>query len=286
MVALQSVAGVVLVVLGAGLATYTARHWRRYRAVADTPTTDLSRVEEGPVELKGTVAEAYTTAEPTIRGGPEPVVEAWEVEEWNERGDGARWKTLALGVDGGRFLLETDEGEVAVDVPTASSGSFSLPEALLSTGMTGVAVDDVAVEVARMPSVRVDPDERPSDRIRSFVHAHRDVDGQTDSITNLIDVGNAHGERKYHSQTVEVGDEVYVLGRATAIEDAPHPPRAEHMTVRGGPEDGVPMVVSTLREDRLVSRGRTRTRVAGVAAALALGAGVWLLWAPYVAGAL
>ncbi|MFC7135826.1 hypothetical protein ACFQRB_03010 [Halobaculum litoreum] len=150
--------------------------------------------------------------------------------------------------------------------------------------MTGVAVDDVAVEVARMPHVRVEPDARPSDRIRSFVHAHRDVDGQTDSITNLIDIGNAHGERTYHSQTVEVGDEVYVLGRATAAADAPHPPRAEHLTVRGGPEDGVPMIVSTLREDRIVAQGRTRTRIAGAAAALALAAGIGLLWAPYLSG--
>ncbi|MFC7097256.1 hypothetical protein [Halobaculum marinum] len=286
MAALQTAAGVVLVAVGAVFATYTARHWRQYRAVAATPTTDLSRVEEGPVEVKGTVTEASATAEPTIRGGPDPVVEAWEVEEWNERGDGARWKTLALGVDGGRFLLETDDGEIEVDVPTSSSGSFSLPEALLSTGMTGVALDDVAVEVARMPYAQVEPDERPPDRVRSFVHAHRDVDGQTDSITNLIDIGNAHGERKYHSQTVEVGDEVYVLGRATESADAPHPPRAEHMTVRGGPEDGVPMIVSTLREDRIVSQGRTRTRVAGAGAALALAAGIWLLWAPYLAGAL
>lgn len=286
MVALQSVAGVVLLAVGGILGAYALSHYRRYRIVADTPTTDLTTVEAGTVELKGTVSEVRETAAPTVHGHDTAAVEAWEVEEWNERGDGARWKTLALGVDGGEFVLETDDGEeVVVDVPTESSGSFSLPESVLSTGMSGVAVGDLAVEVRRMPHVQVDPESGTPNRIRSFVHSHRDVDTQSGSITNLIDIGNAHGERRYHSQTIGEDDSVYVLGHARVDPEAPTPPRAEHVTVGTDPEGDTPMIVSTLREDRLLSRKRTRWRLAGAAAALALLAGLALLWGPYLSGA-
>lgn len=286
MVALQSVAGVVLLVVGGVLGAYALSHYRRYRIVADTPTTDLTTVEAGTVELNGTVSEVRETAAPTVHGHDTAAVEVWEVEEWDERGDGARWKTLALGVDGGEFVLETDDGEeVVVDVPTESSGSFSLPESVLSTGMAGVAVGDLAVEVERMPHVQVDPESGTPDRIRSFVHSHRDVDTQSGSITNLIDIGNAHGERRYHSQTIGEGDSVYVLGHAHLDPDATHPPRPEHVTVGADPDGDTPTIVSTLRENRLIAKGRTRSRVAGAVAALALLAGLALLWGPYLAGA-
>ena len=114
------------------------------------------------------------------------------------------------------------------------------------------ALDDVSVETS------VPPDGDPPERIAAFVQGESAVDPQTDSITNVVDLGTKHGERRHYEQTITPGQEVYLLGEASAVADATHPLGPDDVVVEP-PSGDDPMILSDQSEEELASKlGRYR----------------------------
>lgn len=289
MSALLVVAGIVLLVVAAFAAVYGRRQHRKRALVAGTETTPVREIrEEGRVELKGTVRAEDPVDSPIA--GEQSVLSAWEVEEWDEGGNSEMWETLASGVYATPFAVDDGTGRVRVDVGDHVS------DASAGTGIDEVQVGPVDVDRFLSDGVSVDgvlapldgfgvetsvpPDVDPPERIAAFVRGEASVDTQSDSITNVIDFGNAHGERRYYEGTLGPGDDVYVLGHARATEDATHPLKPEDVVVE--PTDGDQFIVSDRSESELLdSFGRYRYAYAGAVvaavggvAAVAVGAGV------------
>ncbi|GAA0648198.1 E3 ubiquitin ligase family protein [Salarchaeum japonicum] len=269
--------GAILLLVAAAAGVYGRRQHRRRALVEATETTAVRDIrEEGRVELKGTVRSDSTFDAP-IRGDP-AVLSAWEVEEWDEGGSSDMWETRAEGVYATPFTLDDGTGNVTIDIGThvddTSTGtgiddiqvSAIDVDRFLSTGVTVgdviAALDDFGVELT------VPPDTEPPERITEFVRGETSVATQADSITNVIDIGNAHGERRYYEGTLSPGDDVYVLGHARASETATHPLKPEDVVVE--PIDGETFIVSDKPEDELVETFGRYTYAYAIAAALAL----------------
>jgi len=262
---LALIAGLVLLVVALFAGVYGRRQHRRQSLVTGTPTTELRQLsEEGLIELKGTVTAEETFESPI--GGEECVASVWEIEEWDERGDSEMWETRASGVTAAPFALDDGTDDVRVDVGDHVRGEYdgrievSLPgvdvDRLLATG---VSVDDVYCAFERFPvELSVPPDGDPPERIERFVAGNADVPGQRDSITNVVDLGTKHGERRYYEQTITPGQEIYLLGEASAVADATHPLGPDDVVVE--PHSGEdPMIISDQSEEELASElGRYR----------------------------
>jgi len=275
------IAGLVLLVAALFLAGYGRRQHRRRSLVTGTPTTELRQLsEEGLVELKGTVASEETFESPIA--GDECVASVWEIEEWDERGNSDTWETRASGVTAAPFTLDDRTASVRVDVDDRVRGEYdgrielSLPgvdvDRLLATG---VSVDGVFCALDRFPvETSVSPDRDPPERIAEFVASNADVPGQRDSITNVVDMGTKHGERRYYEQTIAPDQEIYLLGEATATPDATHPLGPDDVVVEP-PSGDEPMILSDQSEDELVSEfGRYKWAYAAAAVLGLVGIGL------------
>lgn len=283
------VAGVALLLVAPMAAVYGRRQHRTSALVTGTETTAVREIrEEGLVELKGTVHADDPFDSPIA--GERSVLSAWEVEEWNEQSDSGMWETRASGIHATPFELDDGTGSVRVDVgDRVSAGSSGTGIDEVQVGVVdvdrflsnGVTVDDVlaALDGFSIES-NVRPDADPPERIAAFVRGETSVDTQRDSITNLVDVGNAHGERRYYEGTLGPGDDVYLLGRVRATESATHPLKPADVVVEP-PADGR-FIVSDKSESELVASfggyryayaGAVVAAAAGVAA-LAVGTGV------------
>jgi len=273
-----------LVVFGiAGLVgRYGRRQQRRRALVAETPTSAVREIaEEGLVELEGRVVADETFRSP-IRGD-ESVLSAWEIEEWNESGTTDQWETRATGVYAAPFALDDGTGEVRVEIADRVEGeddghvdiqlgSINFDQFLSS----GVSVDDVLCAFERFPvETTVPPDADPPERIAEFVRGESGIAPQTDSITNLVDVGNKHRERRYYEATIEPGQEVYLLGEVRAKPDATRPLGPGDAVVEPPADDG-PLILSDQSEEQLLS-DLARYKYAYAVAAVLGAVGVALL---------
>ena len=265
-------AGLVAGIVGLVFAYTGWLNRKQRRLVAETGTTEVRGIdEEGRVEVKGEVVTdggAFTSP----IGRADAVLAAWEVEEWNERGDTSNWRTLASGVYSEPFRVDDGTGAVEVSLTDRVSGES---ESLLSLDSTvandGVAVDNVTCEFEEFPVVEeVGAESEPPEHIRSFVAGERGVSGQSGSITNLVDIGNAHGDRRYAERALAPGEEVYLLGHAEADAGATHPLHPEDVVLTAGDEE--PFIVSDHAEDALVDQfgsGYRRSLAVGVALVVA-----------------
>ncbi|KTG09008.1 hypothetical protein AUR64_14490 [Haloprofundus marisrubri] len=283
------VAGIVLLPIAAFATVYGRRQHRKSTLIKDTETTDVRDIkEEGLVELKGTVREDDTFDSPIK--GEQSVLSAWEVEEWNETGDSEMWETRAEGIYATPFGLDDETGYVRVEVGT------HVKDASTGTGIdeiqigpinfdrylsNGVSVDNLLASLSSFSvETTVRPDTEPPERIKNFVQGESGVTTQTDSITNIIDFGNAHGERRYYEGTLGPGDDIYLLGQVRASETATHPLKPDDVVITP-PEDGQ-FIISDKPESELADSfstykyayaGALIAAVSGIAA-LAIGAGV------------
>lgn len=284
------IGGIVLLVVAAFAGVFGRRQHRKRALVDGTETTDVRDIrEEGLVELKGTVAAADPFDSPIAN--ERSALSAWEVEEWNERGDSEMWETLATGISAAEFELDDGTGRVRVDVgdrvDDMSSGT-GIDEVqvgpvdvdrLLSNGVevgdVHAALDGFSVEAT------VPPDTAPPERIETFVREEAAIPEQTDSVTNVVDLGNKHGERRYYEGTVGDGDDIYLLGRVRAVEDATYPLGPEDVVVT--PVDATQFILSDRSEAELVaSFGQYRYAYAGAVVAAVLGLAALLVGAGVV----
>jgi hypothetical protein len=283
------VVGIGLLLVGGFAAVYGRRQHRRRALVEATETTAIRDIKaEGTVELKGTI-RASDPVESPITGEPS-VMSAWEVEEWDETGDSEMWETLATGIHTRPFELDDGTGRVRVeideyllDAPSGTGideiqlGPIDV-DRLLSNGVTVdnvlAAIENFAVETT------VPPGTEPPERIEEFVHTEPGLAPQTDPVSNVIDIGNEHGKRRYYEGTLGPGDDIYLLGEVRATESAPAPLQPDDVVVTV-PEHGQ-MIVSDKSEEELADSLNQYKyayvgailAVAGGIAALALGTGI------------
>lgn len=291
--------GVVLAVGGAAASVWGWRRDTRHQLIDDTPTTDVRNITEpGIVELSGEVVPAPDAGDEPFTapfsGTKNCVVAGWEVEDWDERGDYSNWRTEGDGIRAVPFYLDDGTDRVLVDPGRRhSDGTAGFLETLGDLGdfSASISVGDVVADFERFPVVaEVGVDEEPPDRIARFVAGERAVGRQTGSITNLVDIGNAHGDRRFSQGTIRAGDEVYLLGyaqprdgdeRARAADD-PVSVRLRPDTAVVTPppegEDGA-FIVSERDERRLLSESRWGRAVL-VAGLFAVVAGLALVVSP------
>ncbi|WP_169302490.1 GIDE domain-containing protein [Halorientalis salina] len=269
--------GLVTLVIAGLVGRLGWRQQRRHSLVAKTPTTDVRSIDdEGLVELKGRVKCEEPFQSP-IRD-EESVLSAWEIDEWDERGNTDMWETRASGVYAKPFVIDDGTGEVQVDIDDRVVGEDA-GRTELSLGpvdfdrlvASGVTVEDVYCSFDRFPvETTVPPDADPPERIAEFVEGETGISEQTDSITNIVDIGNKHGERRYYEQTIEPGAEIYLLGNAEATADATYPLGPDDVVITPPADGDGSMIVSDQSEDALVSDLGSYKLAYGVAAAIGL----------------
>jgi hypothetical protein len=272
-------AGAILFIIAVFAAIYGRRQHHKRALVEDTETTDVKDIkDEGLVELKGTV-RADDTVDSPIKG-EKSTLSAWEVEEWDERGESEMWQTRATGIYAAPFELDDGTGTVHVDVGDHVSDASS------GTGIDDVQVGAIDVDRLLSDGVAVDnthaalngfsvetsvsPDADPPDRIREFVQGETAIGTQTDSITNVLDAGTQHGERRYYEGTLGPSDDIYLLGQARATEDATHPLKPEDIVI--SPSGDGQFIISDKSEAELMeSFGEYKYAYAGAVAAAVAG---------------
>ena len=253
------VAGIVLLIIAGFAAVYGRRQHRRSALVETTETTDVRDIKaEGVVELKGTI-RADEPFDSPIKG-KQSALSAWEVEEWDERGDSEMWETRATGVHTTPFELDDGTGRVRVNIgdyvsdPSSGTGIDEIQVGPIDVDRflsNGVTVDNVLAAIEGFSvETSVPPDAEPPERIKEFIQAEAGVTTQTDSITNILDFGNKHGERRYYEGTLSPSDDIYLIGQVRAAEDATYPLKPEDVVVTV--PDSNQLIISDKSEKELV----------------------------------
>jgi hypothetical protein len=209
------------------------------------------------------------------------VVAAWRVEEWDERGDTARWREVARGVEATAFDVDDGTGAVAVAPVSERDTAGKWTQTAGVSATTGVRVGDVLAEFESVPvEAELAPDETPPKRIEQL-HDDHGLYEDTGSVTNAVDVGKKHGRRRYAEQVVAPGETAYVLGRVRARGDGGRARFRPSDAVVTPPADGL-FVLSDQTERRLEERVGTAARdqfaLGGVLLLLGSLAGIALLW--------
>jgi len=254
------VAGIVLLIIAGFAVVYGRRQHRRSALIEATETTDIRDIkEEGVVALKGTI-RADEPFDSPIKG-KQSTLSAWEIEEWDERGDSEMWETRATGVYTTPFDLDDGTGRVRVNIgdyvsdPSSGTGIDEIQVGPIDVDRflsNGVTVDNVLVALEGFSvETSVPPDAEPPKRIEEFIQAEAGVATQTDSITNILDFGNKHGERRYYEGTLSPSDDIYLLGQVRAAQDATYPLKPEDVVVTV-PNSGQ-LIISDKSEDELVN---------------------------------
>lgn len=246
-------AGLVLGLLGIGVAYQGWKKRRQHQLVTETPTTEIRSIDdEGRVELKGTVTGPADDEEgfvAPISNEDGTLLAAWEMQEWSEHGDHSEWNIMASGVHSVPFLIDDGTDSVRVAIEDRADGGTDWMPSDRGLASEGTAVDGVVCEFEEFPSVTIDAESEPPQHIREFVKGETSVSEQTGSITNLIDVGNAHGDRRYHEQTLRKGNDTYVLGHVRANEGATMPLHPEDVVVT--PDEEEKFIISDQTEAEL-----------------------------------
>lgn len=271
------IGGLALVVFSLIIGYQGWRKREQYKLITETSTTKIRTIDgEGRVELKGTVtgpADGEEEFVAPISNEDGTLLAAWEVQEWSESGKTSDWKEKASGVHSVPFTVDDGTDSVRVQIDDRADGTNWMPtdRAIASEG---TAVDGVVCEFEEFPSVTVDAESEPPEHIREFVMGETSLSEQTGSITNLVDVGNAHGDRRYHEQTLREGDEVYVLGHVQAEEDATTPLHPEDVVVTSVNDET--FIVSDQAEKELADdfSGTYRLSLAGGVVGTFLGVGL------------
>jgi hypothetical protein len=166
----------------------------------------------------------------------------------------------------------TAQVRVAIEDQSSKKGFLSRHWSLVTEG---VAAGGVVAEFKDFPVKAETGAESDSPaHIEAFVRSEGTLSTQSGSITNLIDIGNAHGDRRYSEQSLGPGEEVYLIGNAQAADGATMPYHPEDVVVT--PTNDGSFIFSNLTEDaltdRLSSSYRRALAVGVVAIVIAVGA--------------
>lgn len=204
--------GLIGGVVGIALIAHGIDRTKAAFRIFTTPTTNTTNLSDGKVEIKGEIDRAVDDRIETPFERETAVVANWKVEDWDERGDNSHWIEQESGVVAAPFHVSDESGEVVVDfggdgIEKTGWGEDPDAEVFETTEDTVRCVISSDEE-----EVYVDVDDEPPAHLTDFVEAHEGIDEQSGSILNAINAGKKDGDRRYLEETLEVGDEVYVLG--------------------------------------------------------------------------
>lgn len=270
-----AVVGIVILLGGLALAYQGYKRWEISRLVSKTPTTPAGELDStGLVELEGEVVADESMDSP-IRQDENTVLSAWELEEYEEDDDSSGWKNRGMGITANPFYIDDGTGQALVDIhgDVTGDGDLLYGDSMLVDGAgEGLQLDNIITEFETFEvGATVDADEQTPDHIEEFVTYQPNIRPQINGGGELIDMGNASGDRRYYEGTIQAGDSVYVLGRAVPRDDATEPLGPEDLVVEPPTSAEDYFILSDLGEDGLLSRTRR-----GVVR-LVVGGGVGLL---------
>ncbi len=260
-------AGIISLLIGLVVRWIAQQRSGQYSLIRSTSTTEVRAIDsEGVVELNGKISptkETETFTSPVARNS-DALFAGWEVQEWSESGSNY-WKTIASGIRSVPFVLDDGTGEIRVEIDDVDNGVKLLSNDRASI-TNGTAVDELTCIFQDWPVIEVGVKSEPPQHIRDFVASERAVSEQSGSITNLIDIGNKHGDRRYYEQTLSPNDDVYLLGTVHAEAGATTPLHAEDAVIK--PTDGEKFVISDRSENELIdtmgSKYRRTLAICGV----------------------
>lgn len=248
-------------VVGTFLAGWGIGRLPDYLALGRAERTATGAVGSGPVAVEGTARAAGEPLETPIEG--EPCL-CYRLRVRDDRAlVGRSWVTVEVREDGGPFLLDDGSGPVAVDPGDAHLDLARSTDESVSWGYRSVRVDDEAPEYVR---------------------------GLADRIPGI-----ERGDRlQYREETVEPGDDAFVVGAAEPdggstdrsradgagvreIDDGPPgdgPADAASATVRDG---GDYFLVSTRSGDAVRRRLRRIVLLGGTLGAVGAVGGYWFM---------
>ena len=189
------IVGLVLIGIGIAAVGYGYRRRRQRAAIASVETTDALRVTPGPAEVSGTAepADDGPMRAPFSDGGC--LFAEWEIEEWEESGRHASWRTEGSGTLTVPFYVADDTGQVLVRPGGA------------------------AVELSGdRETTEVGVDETPPEPIREFTELESTPGDPDGALVGALDWGTQVGDRRYHQRVLRPGETVYVHGTATRVE--------------------------------------------------------------------
>lgn len=189
-----AVVGLLFVGAGAVIAAYGFHRRRQRDAIASVATTDVLGLTPGPAEVYGTAEPHEDGALPAPFSDGDCLVADWEIEEWEESGKHASWRT---------------EGSGTITTP------FHVDD---GTDRVLVRPGDATVELSRpRETTEVGVDETPPEPIQRFVGLDSTPDEPVGALIEALDWGTQVGDRKYHQRILRPGEEVYVHGTATRV---------------------------------------------------------------------
>jgi hypothetical protein len=257
------IGGLVVGIIGLVAGYYGWQKRKQHQLITETPTTKVQDIDgEGQVELVGEIsgpADDGGFASP-IGQAADTVFAAWEAEEWNESGDRSSWRTLATGMRAEPFYIDdgTDQVRVAIEDQSSKKGFLSRRWSLATEG---IAAGGVVSEFEDFPvKAEVGAESDSPAHIEKFVRDEGTLSTQSGSITNLVDIGNAHGDRRYSEQSLGSGEEVYLIGNAQAANGATTPLHPEDVVIT--PTNDGTLILSNLTEDALIDRLSSSYRLA------------------------
>jgi len=208
---LPTLIGVAALLVGLALLAHGGRGSLDALRVARATATDPRSLQAGDRRVRIT-GRAETASD--ARGGPDgdesaletlpaPFTDegclccAYDVSEYRSQGKGRSWVSIDSGEAGVPFRVVVDGVGVRVD-PAAADFAFGVDE-----------------------DVEVAADETPPERVRRFTDAVEAVDeSETGWELGPLTVGS-DPKRRYRQRVLRPGDEVTVVGDATAFPDAP-----------------------------------------------------------------
>jgi hypothetical protein len=215
--------GVLLLLVGA-LSLYMGWQQRQRSSLVDeTPRSDVAAVDApGTVRVRGNIEPRTDTFTAPITGDRNCVLSAWEIEEMYDTPKTRSWEKSAWGVRAVPFYVSDGTGRLLVDVDDEVVGNETsdvfTPETLVVS--TGVSVEGLQCAFESFEHhVETGYGESPPRRVERFV---RNTDGLSTGpmVTDLGGYVVDESKRRYLEQTLQPGDEVSVIGHASARRDA------------------------------------------------------------------
>ena len=248
------IVGLVLIGIGIAAAGYGYRRRRQRAAIASVETTDALRVTPGPAEVSGTAEPADDGPMQAPFSDGACLLAEWEIEEWEESGKHASWRTEGSGTLTVPFYVVDDTGQVLVRPGGAAvelSGDWETTE---------VGVDGT-----------------PPEPIREFTELESTPGDPGGALVGTLDWGTQVGDRRYHQRVLRPGEAVYVHGTATRVESERF--GGDDFEIVAEANDGHPdsdvFLVADSTESALLARRRDWLLYVGAGAVVAVtGAGL------------
>lgn len=200
--------------------------WQRKRLMQDTPTETVRSAAAGRTELTGTGRALGAPLQRPFSDGA-CLAASYEIERWKFDDDGSNWQTVERGTVAEPFQLDDGTGTMHVDADRDAQYHF----------------EDHHTRKRTVAGSEPEPE-----RIRQFLRARSDLDGQPDENGVVCD-----DKRRYVEEWIPPETELYLLGSAEPT-DASDTNTAGLVLRRDESADR--FILSSKREQELIDEAR------------------------------